>query len=267
MDKVSVIIPTYNREKLIERSVRSVLNQTYENLEVIVVDDGSADKTEDVIKSIDDDRVIYYKQENGGAGKARNTGVILATGEYIAFQDSDDVFRSKKLEIQMEYIKKNPQYSMVYSSFLRHNADGTIRIIPEAFRYPGPLEGDIFYTLLQKNSVGAPTTLMKKECFEEIGGYDESLRSLEDWEFALRYSEGFYIGYIDEILVDVYEQAGSVSFNIDGYFEARCKMIGRYKDVLIKNNMFEKVVGDVFSIATYHNCLGKVKEKLIGYIE
>ena len=88
---VSVIIPTYNRAHLIKRSAMSVLNQTYSNLELIIVDDGSTDNTEEVVKSIDDNRVIYIKQPNQGACAARNNGIDHAKGEFIAFQDSDDV--------------------------------------------------------------------------------------------------------------------------------------------------------------------------------
>ena len=260
MEKVSVIIPTYNREKVIERSIRSVLNQTYKNIELIVVDDGSKDNTEKIVKSINDERIIYYKQENGGASKARNAGVLLATADYIAFHDSDDAWREDKLEKQMAYMKEHPEYGMVYCDYLMHKMDGKKYIVPAKVNIIGELEGDMFLTLLINNTIGTPTMLIKKELFLEVGGFDVSLSCLEDWDFAIRFSEFYYIGYVGEILMDVYQQQGSISTNIAGYFESRCLMIAKYKDVLWKNGIFDLVVGDLFKLAESQNCLSEVKE-------
>lgn len=259
MVKVSVIIPTYNRGKLIERSVRSVLNQTYKNIEVIIVDDGSTDNTKEVIESIKDERIIYYKQENGGAAKARNTGVNLATSEYIAFHDSDDVWRENKLEKQIDFLNKNPQYGMVYSNFKFHRLDGSSSSIPQDMNPIGELDGDIFFTLLINNTVGAPTMVLRKELFEEIGGFDTTLTCLEDWDFAIRFSEQYYVGYIKEDLMDAYQQKDGVSSNGKDYFNIRCDMICRYKDVLWKNGLFDLVVGDLFTLAEKYNYLEQVK--------
>ena len=100
-EKISVIIPTYNRGNLIGDSIKSVLNQTYENLEVIVVDDGSTDNTKEEIDKIEDERVKYIKlMKNSGGSNARNIGIQNANGKYISFQDSDDIYYPKKLEIQ-----------------------------------------------------------------------------------------------------------------------------------------------------------------------
>lgn len=262
MEKISVIIPSYNRANLIERSVRSVLNQTYKNIEVIVVDDGSKDNTEEIVKSINDERLRYYKQENGGAAKARNNGVSLATGEYIAFHDSDDVWREDKLMKQMSFLKENPIYGMVYCNFMFHKMDGSSNIIPRDINVIGELDGDIFFTLLINNTVGAPTMLMKKELFEELGGFDTSLRCLEDWDFAIRFSENYYIGYVDEVLMDAYQQSDGVSSNGKDYFEIRCNTIVKYKNILWKNGLFDLVVGDIFTLAEKYNYLEQVKKLL-----
>ena len=106
-DLISVIIPTYNRAHLIKRSAQSVLNQTYKNLELIIVDDGSTDNTKEVIDSLNDERIVYVKQENHGVSSARNTGINVANGKYIAFQDSDDIWHSDKLEKQINTLKQN----------------------------------------------------------------------------------------------------------------------------------------------------------------
>ena len=107
--KVSVIIPTYNRGKLIGNSIKSVLNQTYKNLEIIVVDDGSTDNTKEEVEKIKDEKIRYIKLEkNGGAANARNIGIMNSTGRYISFQDSDDIMYPNKLEIQIKnLINKN----------------------------------------------------------------------------------------------------------------------------------------------------------------
>ena len=115
---VSIILPTYNRAHTLRKAVDSILNQTYKDFELIVVDDGSTDDTYNLIKSINDYRIVYVKHEkNKGAAAARNTGIKLAKGKYIAFQDSDDEWYSHKLEKQMEIIENNKLIDIVYSSF------------------------------------------------------------------------------------------------------------------------------------------------------
>ena len=111
-DKISVIIPTYNRGKSIIQSINSVLEQTYHNLEILIVDDCSTDDTEYLISKIDDPRVKYIKlKENKGASFARNIGIKIATGKYISFQDSDDIYKNNKIEKQyINLIKKNSDF-------------------------------------------------------------------------------------------------------------------------------------------------------------
>ena len=119
--KISVIIPTYNRGNMIERAVRSVLNQTYNNIEVIVVDDGSTDNTEEVIKDIKDTSVIYIKEANAGACVARNKGIDVSSGDYIAFLDSDDEWFPEKLEIQYKQQVKYSETVTVIAEYDREN--------------------------------------------------------------------------------------------------------------------------------------------------
>src|SRR5688572_5651512 len=115
--QVSVIMITYNRGHLIEESIRSVMIQTYENWELIIVDDGSEDDTEEVIQRLKDPKIRYYKVNHcGRLGKLRNFGIKMAVGEYIAFQDSDDLWLPKKLELQIDLLKKFPEAAFVLSS-------------------------------------------------------------------------------------------------------------------------------------------------------
>lgn len=128
---ISVVIPTYNRGFIIENSIRSVLNQTYKNIEVIIVDDGSTDNTEEVIKSINDKKIRYFKLKvNRGACYARNYGVSKAKGKYIAFQDSDDIFLPGKLEKQyVNLIKNNSDLDFCRIRIVNKNISTVVQLI------------------------------------------------------------------------------------------------------------------------------------------
>lgn len=266
MEKVSVIIPTYNRANLIERSIRSVLTQNYQELEVIVVDDGSVDATEDVVRAIRDERIIYDKQtHNQGVAAARNKGVKLASGEWIAFHDSDDCWREDKLSVQMRYAKEHPEYRLIYCAYLCHTFDGKeIKVPGEELKY---LEGDVFAALLARNTVGAPTILMRREDFLASGGFDTTLKSLEDWEYVLRFSKEHMLGYVDRILVDAYLSNSGVSSGKGAYAESRCRMIANYYQELLYHGMAETVVGDLLSWAEKMGVSEAVKRMLLLYLQ
>lgn len=266
MEKVSVIIPTYNRGDKILKSINSVLNQTYSDLELLVVDDGSVDETEAVMQTITDDRVRYIKlQKNSGASNARNVGVEYATGEWIAFEDSDDLWKEDKLEKQMDYGRMHPECAMIYCQYKMH-IEGKIALVPNR-HWAGELEGDIFPWLLVRNTIGTPTMLMKKTCFQEVGGFDTTLRSLEDWEFAIRFAEKYLIGFVEEPLVDAYHSAGGVSSGTAAYYESRCKMVATYKEQMIQYNIFDTVVGELFTRAGERGLLEPVKQMLMNYLK
>lgn len=262
MKQVSVIIPTYNRGHIIERSIRSVLQQTYQPLEIIVVDDGSDDNTEEVIREIADSRIVYHKlPENKGVSYARNKGVELANGEWIAFQDSDDCWRENKLEEQMAYAEMYPEYELIYCAYCCNLAN------KDAVEIPGKtgakLQGDIFADLLYKNTIGAPTILMRKSAFLKTQGFDSSLRSLEDWEFVIRYAKKNEIGYVDKVLVDAYMSDGGVSSGKGAYFESRCRLIARYYHDLVTTQRLEAVISDLLGRAEANGVLEPVKNMLL----
>lgn len=263
MKKISVIIPTYNRAQKIEKSIQSVLKQTYSNLEIIIVDDGSTDNTECVVKEIQDERIVYIKQPvNQGVSAARNAGVMSATADIIAFHDSDDYWHPDKLEKQMDYWKKHSEYNMIYCGYWLKGIDDSIISVPFEGTW-GELEGNIYQTLLINNTIGAPTMLMRKESFMKVGGFDTSLRSLEDWEFAIRYSKYNEIGYVNEYLMDAYQTLGSVSSNIGAAFETRCKIITEHKEAYIKMGALDYIMQDLFICAQEADCLELVKKMLM----
>lgn len=267
MKKVSVIIPTYNRADKIKASIQSVLDQTYDDYELIVVDDASSDDTESVVRSFSDDRIRYHRlAENGGAAKARNKGVDLSETDYIAFHDSDDKWLPDKLKKQMDYFDNNPDVSMVYGK-IRFIAGNESFVLPDKDT-KGDLEGFIFPWLLARNTIGTPAMLIRKSCFDNAGGFDASLRCLEDWEFVLRFSRMYKIGYIDEVLVDSFDSAGSVSWNMGGaFYDARCKMIAMHKESMMKYGIFDKMVMDVFEKAEKSGLLPQVQQMLMKYLQ
>lgn len=168
---VSVIIPTYNRADIIKASIDSVLAQTYDNFELIVVDDASTDGTEETVRSIGDDRIKFIKHNrNRGASAARNTGIKNARGQYIAFLDSDDLWLAEKLEMQTHTFKEaSPETGIVYCNVL------TVK--------RNKMNGNIFDKILVHNFVGtASVVVVKKTCLEKAGLFDEDLPSCNDWD-------------------------------------------------------------------------------------
>lgn len=135
MPAVSVIIPTYNRSKVVKEAIESVLKQSYTDLEVIVVDDGSTDDTSSVVKQIADSRVKYYYKDNGGPSSARNLGLAKSKGQYISFLDSDDLWPAEYLQTVIEQLKKNKDYNAAYSRVICISQDGTKKDMSTDKRY------------------------------------------------------------------------------------------------------------------------------------
>ena len=207
---ISVVIPAYNREKTITRAINSVLNQTYKDLELIIVDDNSTDGTEKAVKAVKDSRINYYKlEENKGACFARNFGASKANGEYIAFQDSDDEWLANKLELQMSEMKKN-NADMVFARLKLYEEDIPNKCVRSAPR-ENKKSGVITYEeLLSKTLVTTPTILIKKQIFDEIK-FDEEMPRFQDWEFSLRVAKKYKVYYIAKDVMKAYRQNNSIT--------------------------------------------------------
>jgi glycosyltransferase involved in cell wall biosynthesis len=244
---VSVILPTYNRAELIGRAIKSILSQTYQDFEIIVVDDGSTDNTEEVVKSFDDKRIKYivYKR-NKGAAIARNVGIKAAMGEYIAFQDSDDEWLPLKLEKQLKVFDVSPaEVGVVYTGFWRIKDKKKIYL---PFEWVKQKDGNIHKELIKGNFVSTQTILVKKECFKKSGLFDENLRGLLDWELFIRISNYYNFKYIEEPLLIAYHTLDSITADSNAITEAL--------EIIIKKH-FEYFAEDRKSLVNHYFVIGK----------
>jgi glycosyltransferase involved in cell wall biosynthesis len=191
LPQISVIIPTYNRESFIARAIESVLTQTYKDYEIIVVDDGSTDKTKDKVSQYGD-RVRYMYQQNLGPSAGRNLGIRNAKGKYVAFCDSDDRFLPEKLEKQMDYILKHPDCPFLYTWYNQVNHNGEIDQIrqPTHCKNREHLQYGLF---TRKFTIRTSTVLVEKSCFDKAGLFNERFWYSQDWDMWLRLA-AFYKG-------------------------------------------------------------------------
>jgi glycosyltransferase involved in cell wall biosynthesis len=197
MPQISVIIPCFNNGKYLRECLDSVLSQTFQDFEVIVVDDGSADDSPSIIKSYGS-RVKYIRQNNKGPSSARNAGIKIAQGNYIAFQDADDVWLARKLELQYRFLQENPPYLWVYSDMSTFNDK---QVLQESwFSDRSTHEGKVLEKLINNNFIPTITVLIKKQLLLEVGGFDEKLRSCEDKELWLRLSLKYPVGRLNQVL-------------------------------------------------------------------
>lgn len=209
---VSIVLPTYNRAHIVSRALQSVLNQTYHDFEIIVVDDGSTDNTEEIIRNVacKDSRVKYFRNnKNKGPSGARNVGINLAKGEFIAFQDDDVEWYPNKLEKQLNLLQTLQEtFAVVYSGFYKIIDEEKI-YIPSRNIYPK--EGNVHNSLLKGNFIDTPSILVRKAALLYVGLFDENLPMLEDWDLVIRLSEKYQFKFIDESLYVSYDNPKSVN--------------------------------------------------------
>lgn len=207
---VSVIIPAYNAEKFIQKTLESVLNQTYNNIEVLVVDDGSQDKTAEIVKFIvqQDSRVILLQQENTGVAAARNLAISKSRGEYIAPIDADDIWFPQNLEKQVQcIITSNINVGLVYSwSVYIDEAD----FLTGGFA-ASPIEGEVYTTLVYQDFIGnGSCCLIRRDCFKKIGDYKNCPGS-EDFDLYIRIAEYYQFRVVPEFLIGYRKLPNSLS--------------------------------------------------------
>jgi glycosyltransferase involved in cell wall biosynthesis len=199
---VSVIIPTYNRAGVIQRALDSVLAQTFQDWEIIVVDDGSTDDPATIEKYCGQIRLIRHPQ-NRGAAAARNTGIAAAGGQFVAFLDSDDCWHPDKLANQMAALQQAaPNTRICATGYILHKGDRELTICPRP--RPGRFRTEIAFGC----AISPGTTLLiDRSVFDDVGLFDEKLRRLEDWDWLLRFAETYDIVFVPRPLATVYSHA------------------------------------------------------------
>jgi len=221
---VSVVIPTYNYGQYVCDAIDSALGQSYPHIEVIVVDDGSTDDTQEKVKKYGD-KIRYIYKNNAGLSVARNTGIQEAKGGYIAFLDSDDIWNKDKIEKQMAVMKKNG-FGLVGCSVRQIDEEG--RSLGEVAYKNYDDQDEFFRKLLEKNVVsGGSGALVRKECFSSLGMFDETLKSAEDWDMWLRIAPKYKITVVEEPLVSVRVGQNNMSSikNVDKMLQAELQVL------------------------------------------
>jgi len=219
--KVSVIIPTYNRENFLKRAIRSVLNQTFQDFELIVVDDGSDDNTKEAVGSFNNDKIKYiYRENSGGGAKPKNAGIKIAQGNYIAILDDDDEWLPEKLEKQVRFLDEHQDIAVagcnyfIKKEFEELGSFFFIKGTEFLKEYKIPEYKDLFKRLLVTDDMGPGSTMVyRKEVFEKVGLFDENLKSGQDKEMRIRLAEKrCRFGFIREPLVIYNTGHNNISF-------------------------------------------------------
>lgn len=244
---VSIIIPTFNNARYIRETVESALAQTYEQTEIIIIDDGSTDNTRDVISDlIDSNRLKYFYQDNRGVSSARNTGIRISKGKYISFLDSDDIISPKKVEVQLASLEGHQEYGVAFSDFRYFAYSDKSRLIQPRFRFSGdPTLRMIFCGELMP----IHSALIRRDVLEKTDWFDESLEWGEDNDFWIRLKvRNMKFFYNDEVLA-LYRLHGN---------QASGRRIRLYQSYLVVINRYEQYdpVGARLSYAKFGRLIG-----------
>ena len=258
---ISVVIPTYNRYEVLKRALTSVFAQTYTPFEVIVVDDGSTDKTSDIQK--DFPTIKYFYQKNSGVSSARNLGIKNSTCKWIAFLDSDDEWDENKLQEQVELHKENPNILMSYTAekWVRNSVEVKV---PKKFKKFG---GKIFKECLSHCIIAPSATLLHKELLHVVGMFDEKLEVCEDYDLWLRVTCRHKMGLVDKPLITKYGGADDqLSMKYWGMDRFRIQSLEKLLHVESLTQVKKRLVIDIL-IKKYELLLkGAIKYDKISFI-
>ncbi len=207
--RVSVVLTTFERERYLGAAIRSALDQTSRDLELIVVDDGSTDGTPDLVLGVGDPRVRYIRQEHRGMCSALNTGVRAARAGYIAHLDSDDVWLEEMLEVETQVLDARPDVGAVYARSQGMDEGGNP--LPEFRGYPERFPGRSFESMLYGDFTSSITVVARRACYERAGWWDESFTTGADWDMWMRMSRHFPFAFVDRVLARFRLHGGNVS--------------------------------------------------------
>ncbi len=237
--KISVIIPTYNREKLLKRTIDSILHQTINADEIIIIDDGSTDNTKKVIASYNNKQIKYIYQKNQGVSNARNQGIKIAKNEWLSFLDSDDIWEKHKLEKQIDFHTQNPHILFSHTDELWLFND---KVIKQKKHQLKP-SGFCFKENIANTLIGASTVMIHKKVLEDVGYFDEELIACEDYDLWLRVLAKYELGFIDEKLIKkIAGHQNQLSFSTKMMDRYRIIALLKHKDSKYKDEIIAQII-------------------------
>lgn len=231
---VSIIIPTYNRGKYIKKAIDSCLNQTYSNIEVIVVDDCSPDNTKEIVTSYEDKRVKYFRNdENSGAPYSRNRGIELSNGEFVNFLDDDDKLLAKKIELQLRKFENSDVNKLgVVTCDVSYKRSDIYSVKKNRKK------GRIYVDLLKSYCVfGTESMLIKKEAMSNVE-FDSQLLSNQEYDLSIQLAKNWNFDYVPEVLTEKYESENQISFNFDKKLKGTKRLWEKYRKEFKKENVY-----------------------------
>ena len=256
---ISVIIPTYNRKETLKRAIQSVLIQSYTPYEIIVIDDGSNDGTKEWLKD-NYPNVKYIYQMNSGVSSARNKGIKFARGDWIALLDSDDEWFPSKLKDQANEIELNPAAKFLHTNEIWIRNGVRVNQMKKHKKYGGY----IFEKCLDMCRISPSSVLIKKDIFDEIGMFDETLKVCEDYDLWLRFASKYPVHFLDQPLIKKYgghsDQLSKVDDGIESY---RIRSLKKIMNSGILNKKQKTITKDVLVKKMYIYAKGLEKRNKI----
>lgn len=227
MPLVSVVVPCYNHEKYVKETIESIVNQTYKNIELIVIDDGSKDTSAKVIQELADKyKFTFIHRPNKGLSATLNEGVKLSKGKYFCACASDDYFALDKIEKQVLFMQEHPQFAISYGNIIKFSENS----YEEKTKVKNPKSGWIFEDIIMGDTVlPAVTVMLYTNVIKELGGYDENLW-IEDWDMWLRVSDKYQVGYLDEYLAFYRRHDTNISKQAIKMYEAQKKILNKWQE-------------------------------------
>ena len=230
LPKITAIIPTYNRAHYLGIAIKSVLEQTFDNFELIVVDDGSSDNTRELVEEFSDQRIRYVYQKNRGISAAMNTGIRAARGCYVARLDSDDMWLPDMLETLAKVLDAHPKIGLAYGKAQAMNKDG--EPFSQIRAYAGLYPEDSLRSMLCGDCICNIAILVRRSCFEKAGLFDESLLVNEDWDMWLRVALHYPFAFVDQVLARYRYHDGNItnihSTLLGEHFDGRRKVLDKF---------------------------------------
>lgn len=221
---VSVVVPTHNMARFVAEAVNSVLAQTHRNLEVHVIDDGSTDNPRSALEEVmKDPRVVFHCQPAGGQAKAKNRGILASRGEFVAFLDADDLWVPDKLEKQLPKFTR-PEIGVVYTNYRWIDVNGVLMPTPPVQPRTGRITNDLFVV----NFVTGMASIVRRECFDAVGIFNESLAMSIDWDLWLRISAKYEFEYMDEVTYLYRQWPGQMSKNFETRFGCAIRVMKQF---------------------------------------